>query len=312
MKYPEYNSDIEICTEIHKKYGKSFYFGTRLLSQDEQGATSVLYAFFRYPDEYVDTYYKDQSQKSIALEKLQDFSLLWQRAYNGEVIKHEDSTLIAILRSAKYIFDTYRIPFEYSQAFLKSMIQDVTKDRYPTYEDLRDYMYGSASVVGMMMCYILCFSDERFNNDVQFRTLTLEKAGLLGEAFQMTNFLRDVGEDIQERGRIYLPLTSLARFGVDEATLMQKEVNSNFVELLKYEIERTRNIYSEAEAGIGMLPKRAGRGIYVARVLYGNILNEIEKNSYDTLNRRAHVSFFKKIILAVSALIKFSYGEANK
>lgn len=309
MKYPEYNSDIKLCTAIHKKYGKSFYFGTRLLSEVEQDATSVLYAFFRYPDEYVDTYYNDQSQKSIALEKLQDFKLLWHKKYNGEVINHEDTTLVAILRSAKYIFDTYKIPIEYSQDFLKSMIQDVTKDRYESYEDLRDYMYGSASVVGIMMCYILCYKDERFMNDTNFRSLVLGKAGLLGEAFQMTNFLRDIGEDVKERGRIYIPQDDLKLFEVSDDSIKKQEVTGNFVKLMKYEIDRTRQLYKQAEEGIHLLPKRAGRGIFVARVLYGHILNEIEKNMYDTLTIRARASFIKKLLLAIYALIKFSYGK---
>ncbi|MEI6490450.1 MAG: phytoene/squalene synthase family protein [bacterium] len=309
MKYTEYDSDVKLCTDIHKKYGKSFYFGTRLLSEDEQDATSVLYAFFRYPDEYVDTYYKDQSQKGIALEKLQDFSLLWQKTYDGEVVKHEDTTLVAILRSTKYVFDTYKIPFKYSQDFLKSMIQDVTKDRYSSYEDLREYMYGSASVVGMMMCYILCFNNERFINDEKFRSTVLEKASLLGEAFQMTNFLRDVGEDVHDRGRIYIPQRNLERFGVSETSLAQKNVTSSFVNLMQYEISQTRQLYRDAEEGIRFLPKRAGRGIFVARVLYGNILDEIERNHYDSLTKRARVSFAKKIILTIYALIKFSYGK---
>jgi phytoene synthase len=309
MKYPEYNSDIKLCTAIHKKYGKSFYFGTRLLSEDEQDATSALYSFLRYPDEYVDTYYKDQSQKSIALEKLQTFSQLWQRIYNGEVISHEDATLVAILRSTKYIFDTYKIPFKYSQDFFKSMIQDVSKDSYSSYEDLRDYMHGSASVVGIMMCYVLCFKDERFINDTDFRSLVLEKAGLLGEAFQMTNFLRDVGEDVEERGRIYIPQDDLKLYEVSDDSIKRKEVTGDFVKLMKYEIDRNRQTYKQAEEGIWLLPKRAGRGIFVARVLYGHILNEIENNKYDSLTTRARASFTKKVVLAIYALIKFSYGK---
>lgn len=309
MRYLGYYSDVKICTGIHKQYGKSFYFGTRLLSEDEQNATSILYAFFRYPDEYVDTCYSGKSQKGVALIKLKDFSLLWQGTYNGESVIHEDTMLAAILRSAKYVFDTYRIPFGLSQDFLKSMIQDVTQDRYATYENLREYMYGSASVVGRMMCYVLCFKDERFMNDVEFRERTIDKASFLGEAFQMTNFLRDIGEDLVERGRIYIPQEDLKRFNVNESSLVQKKVGSNFVELMKYEIDRTRHLYSQAEEGIRMLPRRAGRGIYVARMLYGHILNEIENNLYDSLTKRARVSFGKKVVLTVIALIKFSYGK---
>jgi phytoene synthase len=310
MRYSEYAKDVTLCRTIHKKYGKSFYFGTVLLPKVHRDATSILYAFFRYPDEYVDTYHKDANQKEVALIKLNEFNTLWAEVYRGDTIQSDDATLISILRATKYVFDTFRIPFECSQDFMKSMIQDVTKDRYESYEGLRKYMYGSASVVGIMMCYILCSQDKRFTDDTRFRLNVLEKAGLLGEAFQMTNFLRDIGEDVQERGRIYIPKNDLQRWGVSEKDIYDKKVTDNFIQLMKHEIDRTRHLYAQAEEGVYLLPQRAGRGIYVARVLYAKILDKIEQAKYDTLSKRASLSFGEKLLQATKAVFSFTqYGK---
>lgn len=313
--YPEYASDIAVCTQIHKKYGKSFYFGTLLLSREERDATCVLYAFFRYPDEYVDTYYSDQ--KDIALEKLNRWKTLWQECYrNGfeSVLKSVDSAPVgtpldetekSILRAAHYIFHHYNIPFEYSEAFLAVMVQDTSKDRYETYEELEQYMYGSASVVGLMMTYVICASDTRFASDAVYRYQILEKAQALGEAFQMTNFLRDVGEDMRDRGRIYLPLEDMKKFGVSEDDIKNARITPQFIALMKFEIERTRGLYRTADMGISLLPRRAGKGIYIARVLYGKIIEKIEKARYDVFSSRAHLSFIEKIAAAVFSYTRF-------
>ena len=301
MPYPEYIHDVAFARSIHKKYGKSFYFGTLFLSEKERNATCVLYAFFRFPDEYVDTYYANQ--KDIAIEKLNRWNTMWQTYWNGSDI---DASLdeLRILRAAKYVFKTYNIPYEYSQAFIGAMIQDTTKDRYETYEELTEYMYGSAVVVGLMMTYVMCARDSRFTTDESYREQLLSKARSLGEAFQMTNFLRDVGEDVRDRGRIYLPKEDMRTFGVSEEMIVHELVTQEFVALMQFEIERTEKLYVDADEGIALLPHRASRAIIIARKLYSAIIPKIVANRYDVFHFRAHVSFFGKLKLAMVSIIK--------
>lgn len=301
MPYQEYKEDIAYARAIHKKYGKSFYFGTLLLAPDERDATCVLYAFFRFPDEYVDTYYADQ--KDIALLKLNRWNSMWKTYWDGGSIDAASDEM-KILRAAKHVFKTYHIPFEYSQAFIAAMIQDTTKDRYETYEELQHYMYGSAVVVGLMMTYVMCANDLRFQSDALYREEVLSKASALGEAFQMTNFLRDVGEDMRDRGRIYLPQEDMKRFGVTESMIVNETVTKEFIALMRYEIERTQRLYMEADKGIPLLPRPAARGIRIARVLYAAIIPKIVSANYDVFRSRAHVSFVGKVRLAALAVMK--------
>lgn len=302
MPYLEYNSDLAFCKEIQKKYGKSFYAGTIFLSQEERDATFVLYAFFRLPDEYVDTYYSDQ--KDIALSKISHWNECWHKCYQGEEFDIEDDERI-VLRATRYVFKKYNIPFEYSQAFLKAMVQDTWKERYETYLELEEYMFGSASVVGLIMTHVFCSKDKQFAEDETYRQRVLDKAKALGEAFQMTNFLRDIGEDYHERGRIYIPQDDMKRFNVSEIDIGEKKVKTNLIDLMKFEIDRTNTLYDLADEGIKLLPRRAARGVHVARVLYSKILDKIIGAGYDTLSERRRLSTFEKNIVALQALLTF-------
>lgn len=302
MPYPEYVSDLKFCKGIQKKYGKSFYAGTIFLSREERDATFVLYAFFRLPDEYVDTYYRDQ--KDVALSKISHWNDCWHKCYQGEEFEIEGDERI-VLRATNHVFKKYNIPFEYSQSFLKAMVQDTWKERYETYEELEEYMFGSASVVGLIMTHVFCFADKKFSEDSEYRSLVLDKAKALGEAFQMTNFLRDIGEDYQDRGRVYVPQDDLLRFNVNESVIAEKKVTNNLADLMRFEIERTNALYKIADEGIAFLPRRAARGVYVARVLYSKILDKIVEAGYDTLSTRRKLGVLEKNMLALQALLTF-------
>jgi phytoene synthase len=293
MKYPEYESDLAYCRSVHKEYGKSFYFGTALMSREYSDAICVLYAFFRLPDEYIDTQHKDE--KELALQKLNKWKEDWNKCYRGEVVDALVDEL-KVLRASRYVFHKYQIPFEYSDAFLKAMIQDTYKSDYETYKELEDYMYGSASVVGLMLVYIVAEKDKI--------EPALEYAQALGEAFQMTNFLRDISEDVVQRDRVYLPQEDMEKFGVTKQDLIDKKITPNFVELMKFEIKRTRDLYEKADLGLQFLPKKEAKGIRVARVLYSKILDKIEDAEYDIFSKRLSLSFAQKFKLAVLTLIK--------
>jgi phytoene synthase len=291
--YPEYDSDLNFCRSIHKKYGKSFYFGTLLMTPEYRDAVCIIYAFFRLPDEYIDTIYKDE--KYIALAKLEEWKVLWGKCYRNEEFKANGDEL-KVLRATKYVFDKYNIPFEYTDAFIGAMLQDTHKTDYKTYTELEDYMYGSASVVGLMMVYIVAE-----NENIE---PSLEYAQALGEAFQMTNFLRDISEDLFERDRIYIPKEDLEKFGITKEILLDKKVTPDFIKLMKFEIQKTRDLYEKADLGLKFLPKREAKAIRVARVLYSKILDKIEDADYDIFSSRIHLNFKQKLKLALFTLIK--------
>lgn len=301
MSYKEYKQDVLICKKIHKKYGKSFYFGTFFFSPEQHDETCILYAFFRYPDEYVDTDFSDK--KDIALSKLERWNNLWHKIYDNETIEADEEEL-AILRASAYVFHKYNIPFDYSQSFLSAMIQDTKITRYDTYTDLEKYMYGSASVVGLMMTYIMCSEDESFLNDKMHKDKVLYYAQSLGEAFQMTNFLRDIDDDMKTRGRIYLPLEDMRKFNVKEEDILNKKMSPEFISLIKYEIDRTQRLYREADIGLELLPKKPAKGVKVARVLYSKILDKIEEINYNVFDSRVSIGFYKKIFITLKLLIK--------
>jgi 15-cis-phytoene synthase len=172
--------------------------------------------------------------------------------------------------------------------FLRSMTMDLDTAAYETYEDLQRYMDGSAAVIGEMMLPILEPLDPR----------ALGPARALGDAFQLTNFLRDVGEDL-DRGRVYLPQEDLRKFDADP---WRREVDAAWVDLMRFEIDRTRALYVEADRGLPMLPASSARCIRAARVLYSGILDRIEGNGYDVFSMRARVPAPRKAIVVVRAL----------
>ena len=168
--------------------------------------------------------------------------------------------------------------------FLHSMTMDLTIDRYETWNDLLGYMDGSAAVIGEMMLPIL----------EPTSPTAVAPARDLGNAFQLTNFLRDIAEDL-DRGRQYVPQEDLRRFGVD---LTARRCDAAFVALMKFEIERCRELYRSADEGIAMLPEASARCIRAARVLYSGILEQIEDAGYDVFRDRVRVPTWKKVATA--------------
>ena len=168
--------------------------------------------------------------------------------------------------------------------FLHSMTMDLTVAHYDTWSDLLGYMDGSAAVIGEMMLPILEPTDAR----------ALGPARELGNAFQLTNFLRDIAEDL-DRGRQYVPQEDLRRFGVD---LTERRCDDAFVELMRFEIARCRELYRIADTGIALLPANSARCIRAARVLYSRILDEIEAADYDVFRERVRVPTWRKVATA--------------
>ncbi len=276
-------ADLEACRSLYRRHGKSYYFATRFFPTDQRHATYALYAFFRVPDDFVDETYKHDLVK--AQEVLLNWRDEWRKAYEGF------PSTEPVLRATAWVFHHFKIPYEYSEAFLEAMLQDAKKARYENYEELRTYMYGSAVVVGLMMTHVIGFSDET----------TLSHARELGEAMQLTNFLRDIREDLEERDRIYLPLQELAAFGLTEADLKNRTCDDRFTSFLMFQIQRCDELYARSAAGIPLLDPSGRTAVAVASHLYQEILRKIEKQHYNIFIRRAQTSGWEKAWLAFTA-----------
>jgi phytoene synthase len=170
------------------------------------------------------------------------------------------------------------------------MAMDLTISSYETWQDLCGYMEGSAAVIGEMMLPVLQPRDP---------AAAREPARALGLAFQLTNFLRDIDEDL-DRGRVYLPQEDLRRFGVD---LARRQASAEFRALMAYEIERNRALYGLADTGIGMLPPRSARCVGNARVLYSRILDRIEQANYDVFSGRLRVPTWRKALTTARIMV---------
>lgn len=269
--------DFAVCRALQRKHGTSYALATRFFPKEKRLATEALYAFFRVPDDLVDVAHANEL--SAAKQKLDQFARDWWQA-----IDTGDSP-DPILRCTAWAFRYFGIPIEYGEAFLEAMKQDTAVDRYETYADLEGYMYGSAVVVGLMMSHVIGFSDKQ----------ALIHAQALGEAMQLTNFLRDVGEDWRDRKRIYLPLEDLARFNVTEKDIADEKQSDRMKELLRFEIERADTLYTKAEPGIELLSTDGRFAVRAASRLYQTILREIERNEYDVFTKRARTSSLKKL-----------------
>lgn len=276
----------EECKRLNALHGKTYYLATLLLPAAKRPPVHALYGFARYADEIVDDLASTLTpeEKAVALRT-------WGDSVLADLRAGESNDLIG--RALVDTVKKYSIPLEYFDAFMVSMEMDLTVTRYKTYEDLMTYVYGSAVVIGLEMLPILGYSDPR----------AIEAATALGTAFQLANFIRDIGEDI-DRGRIYMPLDDLARFGVSEEMLLKRQLTPEIIEAIKYQIARVRDLQDKAEAGIQYLDPISRPCIRAASELYCGIVDEIEANGYDIFNKRATTSTWRRARVAGIAFIQ--------
>jgi 15-cis-phytoene synthase len=275
---------IATARDIQKQHGTSYYLATTFLPRPLREAVFVLYAFVRIPDEIVDNPSPHTDPKKL----LADWKNDWILAYDTKDSTHP------ILRATSRLFHHYHIPLSVSIEFIDAMIMDLTVARYRTYDDLRAYMRGSAQVVGVMLTYLFGYKNES----------AFVYAEALGEAMQLTNFLRDVHEDYESRGRIYLPEEDLKEYGVTEDMIRERAPTPEWITLMQHEIARARSLYRYADDGIPLLSKQAQRPVRIASRLYEAILDEIELQKYDVFTRRARVSGWRKFIIIMRTYVK--------
>lgn len=289
--YRDENQDVdrlrigyEECRAITKRYGTSFYFSTQFFPKETQYGIYAVYAFARIPDEIVDD--PANRDRDEAIRKLKSWRSQWLAAMDAG--RSDDRVMNAIVHA----FRKYEIPVAVGEAFLRSMFMDEEKSEYANYAELEDYMYGSAGAIGLMVTRVVGFeSEEAFPYAVK-----------LGYAFQLTNFLRDIREDCDDLGRIYMPQDELAQFGLSGEDICNHVRDSRFLEFMKFQIERNREIYRQALPGIKMLHWRGRLAVRVSYVLYKAILNEIERANYDVYAGRVRTNYQQKVALSLKAL----------
>jgi phytoene synthase len=279
------NAAYERCRELHRSHGRTYYLATRLLPSWKRRHVHALYGFTRYADEIVDRTEALPPTERAAL--LAEWSDRFVAGLRGEPV--DDPLLPAVLHTIA-VFDLDREDFA---KFLRSMAMDLTVESYQTYDDLLDYMEGSAAVIGTMMLPILGAAD---------LAEAREPARQLGFAFQLTNFIRDVAEDL-DRGRIYLPQAHLDEFGISGRQMSRRVATPAIKELIKYEISLARQHYAAAAPGIPMLEPASQACMRTAYALYGGILGEVEAADYDVFASRATVPNRRRAAVAVRSLL---------
>lgn len=275
------DQSYELCRTFNKRHGTTYYWSTMVLPPEKRPHVHALYGFARYADDIVDDLGPVPVSKRAAA--LEDFG---NRFFHDLGVGYSDDP---VLKAVVHTVRRLEIDPDCFRRFLRSMTMDLTVERYETWPDLLVYMDGSAAVIGEMMLPVL----EPMHPEAT------PHARDLGNAFQLTNFLRDVSEDL-DRGRVYLPQEDVRRFGV---ALEDRRCTPEFVELMKFEIARCRDLYVSADNGLEMLPGKSRRAISAARQLYSRILDKIEQRNYDVFGGRASVSTASKAVLVMRMML---------
>lgn len=282
-----------ICQELNKRYGTTYYWSTHLLPQIKRHHVHALYALCRYADDIV-----DDLGSTATIEQRADALLTFGDRFFADhaVGRSEHPVLKAVVHTVR----SFDIDPSAVRRFLNSMTMDLSVATYETYADLEVYMDGSAAVIGEMMLPIL----EPVDID-----LARPHARDLGNAFQLTNFLRDVHEDL-DRMRTYIPQEDIRRFSAQSA-LDSRTANAEWRELIRFEIARCRELYVSADLGVAMLAPSSQRCIKAARDLYGGILSKIEEANYDVFTTRVRVTTARKLGMAAKLLTPYDSSRAR-
>jgi phytoene synthase len=281
------------CRSITRKHAKTFYMATRFLPYQKQRGIFAIYGLCRTLDDIVDENedkpYQHVKNKAEIIDTLENFRVQLVSAYRGS--EQENSVLIAFAD----VLNRYKISLEHPLTLLNGVKMDLTKNRYENFDELYEYSYKVASVVGLMTTEIFGYNNPQ----------AINHAVDLGIAMQLTNILRDIGEDL-DRNRIYLPKEDLDRFGVSEEELFSKKLSKNFIDLMKFQIDRARHYYNEADKGIPMLTKDSRLPVLLARENYSRILDKIEENNYQVFNQRAYLNSTEKFSILPKILYQLN------
>ncbi|WP_132473155.1 phytoene/squalene synthase family protein [Rhodococcus sp. SMB37] len=285
---------FRLCASLTAEHGRTYDLAARLLPGQRRHAVHALYGFARIVDDIVDV--ADIDDPAAAARGVDDAYTRLHAALEGNPGALDPTGLV--VRALAATINRYGIPVEYFDAFLRSMRMDIPgtaehRVRYRDMDELREYMYGSAAVIGLQLLPVFGVDDV---------DAAAPYASTLGEAFQLTNFIRDVGEDL-DRGRVYLPTDLWMAFGVDDDLLRAGRghhcPDPRVRRALAHAVALTRDRYRKAEPGLDLLPPRIRPGIRTAFVLYGKILDEVEHSGYRVLDRRVAVPRHARLSVAL-------------
>jgi phytoene synthase len=285
---PELRASYDACRRLNASHGRTYYLSTLLLPPWKRPYVHALYGFARYADEVVD----DLASHLTTEEKAEQLLSLGDAVAKDLAAGSSDHPILGALVDTVQRWD---IPIDHIEAFLASMRMDLTVTGYATYDDLLAYMHGSAAVIGLEMVPLL--------EPLVPRHVVEPYAADLGIAFQLSNFIRDVGEDLR-RGRVYLPQEDLDAFGVTREHLQHGVVDGPVRRLLSFEVARTREVYRNARHGVRLLDPTSRPCIETAIALYGGILDAVEDADYDVLSQRVSVRTARRAAVAGPGLIR--------
>lgn len=265
------NRAYEHCGLVTRHHSRTFSLATSLLPEAKRKAARALYAFCRICDDIVD---RPDSDPASVLE-------MWR--YRVQTPHPTDDKVLIAWADTR---EKFHIPAGYIDQLIDGVKRDLNQNRYSTFQELAEYAYGVASTVGLMAMHIIGHTGEE----------AVSYAVRLGVALQMTNILRDVGDDWRV-GRLYLPQDELAEFGLGEADIAAGIVDNRWRRFMRFQIQRNRALYRDSWRGISMLNPDGRFAIAAAGRLYEAILSNIERNDYDVFSRRAYVNTRAKLAL---------------
>jgi len=254
------------------------------MGRDRRNAFYAVYAFCRHTDDLV-----DDNTGNPRLQKMliRDWKKRFLEAYRA------GSSTDPVLDPFVYIIKKHNVPLRYPLELIRGVSMDIGKKEYGTFRELRRYCFRVASVVGLMLMHVLGVESVRRGKKYAIK---------LGIAMQLTNILRDVGEDAR-MGRVYFPKDELARFGLTISDILSFRKTKSFIEFLRFQVARARKYYTEAMRGIAMMHREARMVIAVASTAYREILSVIEENEYEVFGKRAYVNTFRKVMLYLRLVI---------
>jgi phytoene synthase len=268
---PELEQAYAACDQITREHSHTFFIASALLPHQQRQAIRALYAFCRVSDDLID---RPEDNNIARFEEWRQHNL---------VPSPPPDELVAVAWA-----DTrarFKVPQQYAEQLLDGVASDLEVNRYATFADLANYCYGAASTVGLMSMHIVGYNQKE----------AIPYAVKLGVALQLTNILRDVGED-WANGRLYLPQDELTAFGLSEAAIADQYRGHRWQEFMRFQIKRTHRLYDEAMPGISLLQRGGRLAVAAAAELYRGILSDIEAHDYDVFSRRAYISNRQKVL----------------
>ena len=266
----------QYCQERTAKSGSSFYYSFLLLPPERRRAIMAFYAFCREVDDVVD----ETADSAVAAVKLNWWRQEVQRIAEGQPEHPVGQALQAVSRQ-------FNIPRELLLEIIDGMEMDLTQSRYLDFKGLQLYCYRVASVVGLIAAEIFGYQDRQ----------TQKYAHDLGIAFQLTNIIRDIGEDAR-RGRIYIPMDELKQFNVPAADILNARYSDNFTALMRFQVERAEQYYQQAFAHLPAIDRKAQRPGLVMAAIYRTVLDEIQRANFQVLHQRISLTPVRKLWLA--------------